>query len=427
MRIEFQSKTKKNLTRHPAKLVVYHDSHGYPVHIIANETYFAPSEMGHKIIREKNPQDYISFNRTITGTWLQLHPIDFMFEPGLSEMPEHKHHTLSYFPEVLDAEKNRFIDTVVLDTQKVELHHSLALADLDPRESEYMLKILNQDSRDARTHFQELHDILGGPIPVMQPELLYEHYHAAPVVVMEGCQHDCTDCAFYERGTYRKLGLDEIKEQIDLSAAFYGEEVDHINRISLLHSDAFVQDADTLEQVLVYARERFTIKNDMNSDMKKSGFAYAFAHPKSILKIDFTDLERLAPYLLGVNLGAESGDQELVNSIEKNLDITEVIEACEKLLDAGILPSANIMLGLGGTIYQESHEQKSIELIKQLPKGTHIYSPRLRIIEGSRYESEQMREWGRLDNRQILQQAFNFKRAADIAGKEWSSYFIIPM
>ena len=135
----------------------------------------------------------------------------------------------------------------------------------------------------------------------------------------------------------------EILEDIEIGGSQYGKGVD---KIFLLDSNAMIIKTPELLKIVKKCYETFP-------NLKQVA---CYACCEDILRK--TDEELLELRKTGLNLvfvGLESGDQEVLNLINKGVTVENQIEAVVKANKAGIQTSVTVILGLGGKRLSEQH------------------------------------------------------------------------
>jgi radical SAM superfamily enzyme YgiQ (UPF0313 family) len=135
----------------------------------------------------------------------------------------------------------------------------------------------------------------------------------------------------------------EILEDIEIGGRQYGKGVD---KIFLLDSNAMIIRTPELLKILKKCHDTFP-------NLKQVA---CYACCEDILRK--TDEELLELRKTGLNLvfvGLESGDQEVLNLINKGATVENQIEAVRKANKAGIQTSVTVILGLGGKRLSEQH------------------------------------------------------------------------
>jgi len=288
---------------------------------------------------------------------------------------------------------------------------AILVAKLDGTLQEIPLKRHAELLREA----ERFHDILGirGEIPVMPPELAFDDYHAVPVKVQDGCGGPCTFCSFYDR-KIRVVHLEDVYKQIDMMADYLREELDHFHKVVLLQGDALTVPSQQLGKALQYARERFGIG--------EGGFAHAFAKAKTVSGKPLEELVYLGEQgLLNVNMGLESGCQELLDLVKPGQTLKDFREAVTKLRTAKINVSVNVIAGLGGKLFSARHVEDTLNFVRSLPEGVTVFYAPLEV-DAARYVKQEEQLFGRLEPSDLIRQADIFRKALGAY-----RYMFIPM
>lgn len=151
-----------------------------------------------------------------------------------------------------------------------------------------------------------------------------------------GCSHNhCTFCGMYKDKRYRIRALEEIKEDIAMAQAHYGD----CEKVFLCDGDAIAIDTETLLDILQTLRKAFPSLRHVGT----------YAGPKSTLAKSPEELRTLhAAGLDKAYLGVESGDTNLLKEIKKGANYEEMLRAGRNLVEAGINLTASVVLGLAG-------------------------------------------------------------------------------
>ena len=92
-----------------------------------------------------------------------------------------------------------------------------------------------------------------------------------------------------------------------------------------------------------------------------------YGAPKDVLLKSHEELVKLREAGLEmVYVGAESGDNDVLEYVKKGATHEEIAEAGRKLKEAGIKVSVTLISGLGGKKYLESHAINSAKLISEM-------------------------------------------------------------
>lgn len=263
---------------------------------------------------------------------------------------------------------------------------------------------------DETRRFHSILDV-GELISVEPPELAFDHYHAIPVKVQGGCGGPCTFCNLYDR-KIRVLPADMVERQMDAMADYLGEELDHFLKVVLLEGDALTVPSSQLIQLLTYARHRFELADEP--------FAHAFAKASTIVRKSTAELAMLRESgLLNVNIGLESGCQDLLDVVKRGQRIDVCQQAIRKLCDARIGVSVNVIAGIGGSSFHDRHLGQTVNFLRDLPVGVEVFYAPLMVDANARYHRHAFTD---ASDEEMQAQILAFQRAS--AAKE---YIFIPM
>lgn len=169
-----------------------------------------------------------------------------------------------------------------------------------------------------------------------------------------GCSHNkCTFCSMYKDSKFRMRSLDEIDGIIERGAL----AMPFIRRIFLADGDALVLPTDHLIHIMEKCYASFPHLNRIG----------AYATPGDLIRKTPDELKQLRKAGLAiVYMGIESGDDEVLQHVQKGTTAALTLEGGKKALDAGMKLSAMILLGLGGTSRTAEHALHTAELVSAL-------------------------------------------------------------
>ncbi len=204
----------------------------------------------------------------------------------------------------------------------------------------------------------------------------------------------CTFCPLYRGKKFSVRPVDQILEDINIvhkHVEALAKLTDRENKISpelfikekkkidkseyvALHlarnwvesgmNSIFIQDADSLVlkpadiiKILSHIKRRFP--------MAEKTTTYARSH--TIARISDQDLIKMAGAGLNrIHIGLETGSDNVLKFVKKGCLKKDHIEAGEKVKNAGITLSVNVMPGLGGKKYSREHALESADAINQI-------------------------------------------------------------
>ena len=168
-----------------------------------------------------------------------------------------------------------------------------------------------------------------------------------------GCSHNkCSFCGSYLTKPFKIRNLQEIRE--DLEDARHMGPVD---RVFLADGDALCIPQKRLVEVL-------KLINEYLPSVKRIG---VYANAIDVLRKSLDDLKVLRSLNLGIiYLGVETGDPQLLETICKGATCEDMIEAAERVKQAGIALSVTVLLGIGGIDGSEKHARATAKLLTDM-------------------------------------------------------------
>jgi radical SAM superfamily enzyme YgiQ (UPF0313 family) len=188
-----------------------------------------------------------------------------------------------------------------------------------------------------------------------------------------GCSHNkCTFCITYRNKKFRIKSFEEIKNDVDKVLPYYKNE----KRIFLADGNALVIPTNDLLKILNLLKESFP-------KLERVGI---YACPQDIIKKSVSELKALRNSGLGIiYLGLESGSDSILKKVRKGVTSKRMIEAGDRVKEAGIIFSVIFILGLGGKEHSKEHAIETAKILSRMDpdyigaltlmaiKGTEIY------------------------------------------------------
>ncbi|MBK7563971.1 MAG: radical SAM protein [Propionivibrio sp.] len=172
--------------------------------------------------------------------------------------------------------------------------------------------------------------------------------------VTDGCSwNKCTFCEMYtapQKG-FRARDEAEVLQSIQQTGEQYADE---IRRVFLADGDALVLPTRRLLTILQAIREHLPAVRRVSS----------YCLPRNLRKKTVEELRELADAGLSIAyVGAESGDDEVLEKVCKGETFETTRDALDKLGAAGITRSVMILNGLGGPELSAQHADNSARLL----------------------------------------------------------------
>lgn len=187
--------------------------------------------------------------------------------------------------------------------------------------------------------------------PVFRPPA---EANSAIIQATLGCSWNrCAFCEMYTSKKFKVRNIEELKPEIGLLAKYYSG----VKKVFLADGNAFVLSASKLIPIL----------KEINQQFGKIQRISSYALPKDILsKTDdeLKDLKGIGLKLLYI--GIETGDDELLQLINKGETYNSTVEGIHKAHEAGIETSIMIINGIGGRKYSHQHAVNSARIINQI-------------------------------------------------------------
>ena len=189
--------------------------------------------------------------------------------------------------------------------------------------------------------------------------------------------HFCNSNVFNQSVPQKKFRIrptEEFLEDIIRGRKLYGPLVE---KIFLLDSNAMTIRIPELLRILRRCYEVFPQLKQVS----------CYACSDDILRKDFTELRELRQ--AGLNLvfvGLESGDQQVLDMMNKGTTVENQIRAVTKVKKAGIRISVSVILGLGGKKLSEQHAVNTGRAVTAM-NPSYLAALTLMVVPGTMLDS----------------------------------------
>ena len=186
--------------------------------------------------------------------------------------------------------------------------------------------------------------------PVFRPP---SEAHSLILQVTNGCSwNKCTFCEMYTlpQKKFRPKPQSEIEAELSACAAQLGP----VRRVFLADGDAMALSFKRLKEILL------AIRNYLPSVTRVSSYCL----PRNLNNKTVAELNELRE--LGLQLmyvGAESGNDQVLEKIVKGETYQSTLDALQKIKQAGMKSSVMIINGMGGAVYSQQHAIDSARLV----------------------------------------------------------------
>lgn len=174
------------------------------------------------------------------------------------------------------------------------------------------------------------------------------------IQVTVGCSHNrCTYCDMYRSKTFRAKPWETVQQDLQEAGSLGRRH----RRAFLMDGDALILSTDKLLRVLHGITkhtpwiERVGVYGDTRSVGKKS----------------VQELRALKEAGLGIVYhGMESGDDEVLEFIDKGGNAEQCVQTADKLREAGITHSVMVLLGVGGQLRSQQHAENTARVLSRM-------------------------------------------------------------
>jgi len=225
-----------------------------------------------------------------------------------------------------------------------------------------------------------------------------------------GCSNNtCTFCGYY--GSKLQIrDVDDIKSEIDAVALFTrsGIQISDVSEVVYAVAQGwdgkriFLQDGDALVYPFPKLREVLQYLNEKLPGVERIG---TYATPQDTLRRNSDELKELRQLKLGIfYTGLETGDDELLQKIDKGVSSHQIVEAGKKVKEAGISFSVTIILGLGGIEGSKEHVLETAKVLTEIDPD-YVGALTLTLVPGTPlYERWERNEFHPLSPFQSLEE-----------------------
>lgn len=234
------------------------------------------------------------------------------------------------------------------------------------------------DVRAAHENTALFHTIYGR-VAVLPPD----QYNALVLQVTEGCAYaGCLFCELYSQVPFRKKTPEAFRAHVADAIAFHGAALKARRSIFLGEANALTLPHEELVDRFRILREHFEFPSSTKAHVPADwwlgsatrfdgvcSFMDAFKQPRSIE--EYAELRALG--LRRVYLGMETGDDALLEWLQKPATAANIERCVRTLKNAGTAVGLVVLLGAGGRQFAESHVVKTARLLNNLPLDKHDY------------------------------------------------------
>lgn len=211
-------------------------------------------------------------------------------------------------------------------------------------------------------------------MPFVRPEIIrppseHDSYY---LPLTSGCSNNsCSFCAF-SLSSLSVRDLKDIKQEIDAMSLCLNQGIWLAGQPRIVYAilqqwdgrKVFLQDGDALVYPYPRLLEALRYLNEKFPGIQRVA---SYATPQDILRRTVGELKALKEQKMGIlYVGVESGDDDVLRNINKNVGHEQMVEAAKKVKEAGILLSVTVILGLGGIKGSERHVSETARILTEM-------------------------------------------------------------
>jgi len=226
-----------------------------------------------------------------------------------------------------------------------------------------------------------------------------------------GCaRNTCRFCSMYKDKKFRIRPLEDVVADLEESREYYKNYL--VKRVFLADGDALICKTNDLLYIMGVIKKLFP-ENERIS---------MYGAPRDVLLKSHEELVSLREAGLEmVYVGAESGDDEVLEYVKKSATHEEIAEAGRRLKKAGIKVSVTLISGLGGNEHLENHAINSAKLISEMNPEYVGFLTLMLEPDAPMYEDLKIGKFSLLKPNEVFQELKLFLNNVDSEGTVFRS------
>lgn len=224
-----------------------------------------------------------------------------------------------------------------------------------------------------------------------------------------GCAHNtCEFCSMYREKQFRMRPQEEILADL----AECAEQLPWIEKLFLADGDALVMPTPRLLEIIRFSKARFPALRQIT----------CYATARDVLRKTEEELISLREAGLDMlYIGLESGDDEVLRRMKKDLTREEFVAACKKAHAAGLKLSVTMILGLAERAGSERHaELTALAITEAKPEYAAFLSLQIEP-DAPLYEDVRAGRFHLLTDEEAMAEMAHFLRHVDSEGTVFRS------
>jgi len=222
--------------------------------------------------------------------------------------------------------------------------------------------------------------------------------------VTNGCSwNQCSYCEMYT-APQKKFALRDEAETLDALRQIGEQFPGQVQRVFLGDGDAMV----------LSTRRLMSLLQAIQDHLPKVRRISSYCLPRNVRNKTVAELAELrAAGLSLVYVGAESGDDLVLQKINKGETFDTTRDALDKLGQAGMTRSVMLLNGLGGRVHSEQHARNSARLAN-LTQPEFLATLVVSFPQGEERFRQNYPEWEPLNQQELFVEMQNFLQALEL-------------
>ncbi|MDP2680836.1 MAG: radical SAM protein [Rhodoferax sp.] len=222
--------------------------------------------------------------------------------------------------------------------------------------------------------------------------------------VTNGCSwNKCTYCEMYT-APQKKFGVRDEQETLDTIRHCGEQFADQVQRV-------FIGDGDAM---VLSTRRLMTLLAAIKTHLPKVRRISSYCLPRNLRHKTVQELQELrAAGLSLVYVGAESGDDAVLQHVSKGETFESTRDALDKLGAAGISRSVMLLNGLGGRQLSEQHATNSARLVN-LTQPEFLATLVVSFPQGEDRFRQGFPQWEALNQQELFAEMAQFLQALEL-------------
>jgi radical SAM superfamily enzyme YgiQ (UPF0313 family) len=206
----------------------------------------------------------------------------------------------------------------------------LPVEEADPKIRGFLRRVTKCDEAALADRSRWLHESIGDRLPVLPPDARHVDYEVIPILVADGCRHNCSFCRVKSGRDFSPRAPANILGQIERLKAFYARDLANYNALFLGQHDALGAGLELIS----FAAQRAYETLELGRSHLKGTRLFLFSSAESLTQSKeslFDSLNRL-PFATYINVGLESADPDTLARLGKPISSESVREAFARML-----------------------------------------------------------------------------------------------